>query len=134
MKITETCLYADDLEKAESFYSGVMKFDLIQKEKQRHLFYRCENGMLLIFDPNSTLRESSDGSKNPVPRHGATGSGHIAFTVSPENYSNWKGRLQKQNIEIESEIKWPGGSESFYFRDPSGNSLEIIKGDMWDLN
>jgi len=134
MKITETCLYVDNLSEAERFYSGVMEFELIRKEEDRHLFYRCENGMLLLFNPESTLHESEENSDNPVPRHGAIGSGHVAFTVSSESYSNWKSHLQNHNLKIESEIQWSGGSKSFYFRDPSGNSLEIIKGDMWDLN
>jgi len=51
ISITETCLYAESLDAAEHFYSDVMGFELVMKEEGRHLFYKCDNGMLLIFNP-----------------------------------------------------------------------------------
>lgn len=133
MKITETCLYVDNIEKAERFYSVVMNFHLVKKDKNRHLFYKFENGMLLIFNPATTQNEKSEVNGSPIPVHGATGTSHIAFSVNTLQYFNWKEQLKKHSIKIESEIEWPGGTKSFYFRDPSGNSLEIIHGDMWNL-
>jgi catechol 2,3-dioxygenase-like lactoylglutathione lyase family enzyme len=134
ISITETCLYAESLEKAEHFYSEVMGFELVMKEKERHLFYKCENGMLLIFNPRHTSNVQTEVNGKPVPLHGAKGPGHIAFSVENDAYDEWKTRLRKKNIEIESEIEWPGNARSFYFRDPAGNSLEIITGNMWKLS
>jgi len=134
ISITETCLYADDLEKAEQFYSELMGFELVMKEKERHIFYKCENSMLLIFNPHHTSNEQTEVNGKPVPLHGARGPGHIAFSVKSDDYIDWKTKLRNQNIEIESEIDWPGNARSFYFRDPAGNSLEIITGDIWKLS
>ncbi|CAN5293252.1 VOC family protein [soil metagenome] len=133
ISITETCLYTDDLEKAERFYSGVMGFELVMKEEERHLFYKCANSMLLIFNPQHTRNIETDVNGDPVPLHGAEGPGHIAFSVGDDDYESWKRKLLKHNISIESEIEWPDNVRSFYFRDPAGNSLEIITGDMWKL-
>lgn len=132
--ITETCLYAVDLIEAEHFYSDLMGFQLVMKEDERHLFYKCTNSMLLIFNPQHTLNIKTDVNGDPVPLHGAEGPGHVAFSVDEEDYESWKIKLLKHNIAIESEIEWPGNVHSFYFRDPAGNSLEIITGDMWKLS
>jgi catechol 2,3-dioxygenase-like lactoylglutathione lyase family enzyme len=34
-------------------------------------------------------------------------------------------------VPIEQEHQWPGGARSLYFRDPSGNSLELITRGAW---
>jgi len=131
MKITETCLYAKNLDEAESFYSGIMNFEMIAKDEGRHLFYRCENGMLLIFNPDDTISRQTEVGGSEVPLHGAKGQVHVAFSVEQDQYDDWKDKIEGHGIIIESEIVWSSGIRSFYFRDPSGNSLEIICGNMW---
>lgn len=133
LKITETCLYAKNLDEAEHFYSNLMNFELVAKEELRHLFYKCENGMLLIFNPDHTSRQQTDVHGNPIPLHGASGAVHIAFSVDQNRYKKWKNRLNEHGVDIESEVIWSSETRSFYFRDPAGNSLEIITGNMWDL-
>ena len=32
----------------------------------------------------------------------------------------------------EREITWPLGGRSVYVRDPSGNSVEFVEGEIWD--
>lgn len=134
MKITETCLYAKNLDEAESFYSGIMNFEMIAKDEGRHLFYRCENGMLLIFNPEDTISRQTEVDGSEVPLHGAKGPVHVAFSVEQDHYDDWKDKIEGHGIIIESEIVWREGIRSFYFRDPSGNSLEIISGDMWNTS
>jgi catechol 2,3-dioxygenase-like lactoylglutathione lyase family enzyme len=34
-------------------------------------------------------------------------------------------------VEIEREITWPLGGRSVYFRDPAGNSVEFVEGEIW---
>jgi catechol 2,3-dioxygenase-like lactoylglutathione lyase family enzyme len=38
-----------------------------------------------------------------------------------------------QDVRIEREIAWPGGGYSIYFRDPSGNSVELATPKLWGL-
>lgn len=134
MKIAETCLYAENLEEVESFYSEILGLEVIMKEENRHIFFRCNDSMLLIFNPQHTLYKQTEVNGKPVPLHGASGPGHIAFGVSETEYNELKSILESNDIDIESEVNWPNESQSFYFRDPANNSLEIITNDMWELN
>jgi catechol 2,3-dioxygenase-like lactoylglutathione lyase family enzyme len=49
--ILETALYVDDLDEAETFYTEVMGLERIAKVDGRHVFFRCGEGVLLLFDP-----------------------------------------------------------------------------------
>ncbi|WP_340102640.1 VOC family protein [Rhodohalobacter sp. 8-1] len=129
--IAETCLYATDLEEAEQFYKKVLNLKVVMKEENRHVFFKCGESMLLVFNPEHTRNKQTDVDGNPVPLHGADGSVHIAFSVDPANFDTVKESIEAKNITIESEISWPNQSRSFYFRDPAGNSLEVITTNMW---
>jgi catechol 2,3-dioxygenase-like lactoylglutathione lyase family enzyme len=41
------------------------------------------------------------------------------------------GALCARGIEIEREVGWDEGGRSIYFRDPAGNSVELIEGEAW---
>jgi catechol 2,3-dioxygenase-like lactoylglutathione lyase family enzyme len=126
--VLESALYADDLEVAEAFYSQVLGLELDSKEAERHVFFKCGGSMLLLFSPKTTLREG------PVPSHGATGPGHVAFAVaSDDDLTFWKVRLEDQDVAVEADLAWPGGGRSIYFRDPAGNSLELTTPRIWGL-
>lgn len=129
--ILETCLYADDLDKAEQFYSEVLGLKLSSKAGGRHLFYVCGNRMLLLFDPRVTS-ETHD-SPEFAPPHGASGPGHVALSIPPDAYDNWRQHLAANNVGIEKEIQWGDRGRSLYFRDPSGNSLEVTIPAIWGL-
>ena len=87
-----------------------------------------DGGVLLIFDPN---RSSIAG--RPVPSHGATGAGHVAFAVEPGTLDLSADELRLNGIEIEQEITWDEGGRSVYVRDPAGNSVELIEGEAWPI-
>ncbi|MCG2590283.1 VOC family protein [Rhodohalobacter sulfatireducens] len=129
--ILETCLYAEDLEKAKSFYSALPGIEFLSEEPGRHIFFRCAGSMLLIFNPNHTSKEQTEVEDQPIPLHGSHGDGHIAFSIDESNLDKWKQFLIDNQIPIESEVTWPNGSVSIYFRDPSGNSLELVSPNIW---
>jgi catechol 2,3-dioxygenase-like lactoylglutathione lyase family enzyme len=124
--VLETSLYARDLDRAESFYSTVLGLERHSREADRHLFLRCGQGMLLIFNPDATSRE--DGL---LPPHGATGPGHVAFAVADDELDSWTAELEQRGVAIEARIDWPRGGRSVYFRDPAGNSLELATRGIW---
>jgi catechol 2,3-dioxygenase-like lactoylglutathione lyase family enzyme len=64
--------------------------------------------------------------KSVIPSHGATGAGHVALAVSAEAMASWRERLIAHDVVIEHEQSWSLGTKSIYFRDPDGNSLELI--------
>ncbi|MFB9949901.1 VOC family protein [Rhizobium puerariae] len=130
--ILETSLYADDLDAAEAFYGGVLGLQKILRAGDRHVFFRCGPGILLIFNPEETVKPPPAGSLL-VPPHGATGAGHACFRVSGEAIDRIAEKLNKAGIAIESDFRWPNGARSIYFRDPAGNSLECAEPRLWNL-
>jgi catechol 2,3-dioxygenase-like lactoylglutathione lyase family enzyme len=124
--VLETALYARDLDAAADFYTRVLGLEIESKVEGRHVFLRCGHAMLLVFDPEATAH-----AHGPVPAHGATGPGHIAFAVPDEDMDAWPARLGALGVEIESDVVWPGGGRSLYFRDPAGNSVELATPRIW---
>jgi catechol 2,3-dioxygenase-like lactoylglutathione lyase family enzyme len=131
--ILETVLYAPDLVAAEAFYRDVLGLDVYGRKPGRHVFFRCGDRMLLIFDPQATRIPASEGTPLPVPVHGATGQGHVCFRASKPEIDRWRVHLEAAGIDIEADFEWPGGGRSIYFRDPAGNSLEFAEARIWRL-
>lgn len=130
--ILETCLYVDDLDAAERFYTDVIGLKLFAKEEGRHVFFRCGEAMFLIFDPKTTATFNPKFPK--MGPHGAVGPGHAAFRCEETELEGWRAHLAEHGVEIESEVTWPNGGFSLYFRDPAGNSLEFATPALWGLD
>lgn len=126
--VLETCLYVDDLEAAEDFYSRILGLKVVSRAENRHVFFRCGEAMFLLFNPSQTADPGND-----VPHHGARGAGHVAFQVSEPEIPEWREHLEIQGVEIEQVMEWPGGGRSLYFRDPCGNSVEIVCPEVWGI-
>jgi catechol 2,3-dioxygenase-like lactoylglutathione lyase family enzyme len=132
LRILETCLYAEDLEAAERFYVGMLGLELHSREPDRHVFLRSEGAMLLIFNPHRTATAPGSVGGVPVPAHGATGPGHIAFSLPPDTVESFRRDFQQAGLAIEADIEWPNGGRSIYVRDPAGNSVEVVEGEIWE--
>ena len=131
--VLETCLYASDLAAAERFYADVIGLEPFQRVEGRHVFFRCGGGVFLVFDAMRTSVASSVVNGAPIPAHGATGAGHVAFRVNAAELDAWRGRLASGGVTIESEVRWPNGGHSLYVRDPAGNSVELATAAIWGL-
>src|SRR5262245_56919963 len=126
--IIETGVYVDDLGAAEAFYAGVLGLQLAGREAGRHVFFRVgAAGMLLLFNAGSTLKG------DVLPAHGASGPGHFALGVRAEDLDAWRQRLADHGVRVEQEVTWPRGGRSLYFRDPAGNSVELVTPGVWGL-
>jgi catechol 2,3-dioxygenase-like lactoylglutathione lyase family enzyme len=126
--LVEIGVYADDLDRAERFYADVLGLEVRVKEEGRHVFFRVgDRTMLLVFRPEATLKGDI------LPAHGARGSGHFAFGIAAEDLDAWRRRLGEHGVAIEHEETWPLGGHSLYFRDPAGNSVELITPRVWGL-
>ena len=131
--ILESALYVTDLDAAEAFYADVVGLELITKAEGRHAFFRCGEGVLLLFVAEATKVPPGADAKLPVPPHGSVGQGHLCFAATDEEIEDWRRRLQANGVAIEADFTWPSGGRSIYLRDPSGNSLEFAEPRIWGI-
>lgn len=127
--VLESVLYAEDLEAAEDFYTRVLGLTLHSRQSGRHVFFKCGDSMVLVFDPRETVKPHS--GKFAVPPHGARGQGHLCLRAMHGEIDGWRTHLTTAGVAIEAEVTWPGGGRSIYFRDPAGNSLEFAEPKIW---
>ena len=130
--VLETVLYARDLAAAEDFYRDVLGLQPFASVAGRHLFYRCGDQVLLIFNSDAT-RVPPAPDALPVPPHGMEGEGHVCFRASAGEIDAWRKRLEGKGVAIEADFEWAKGGRSIYFRDPAGNCLEFAEPRIWGL-
>jgi catechol 2,3-dioxygenase-like lactoylglutathione lyase family enzyme len=131
MRVLESCVYATDLDAVERFYTQVIGLELHARENGRHVFFRCGDSMVLVFNPEHTSTVETTVAGASLPLHGTRGAGHLAFAVREEELPDWRTHLQRAGVAIESEIQWPQGGSSLYVRDPAGNSIELATPRIW---
>lgn len=123
--VYETVLYADRVAAAASFYRDTLGLRLVDGPDELAAAFRLpDGGVLLVFAPALSSRPG-----RRVPSHGATGAGHVAFSVGA--LDEWRERLAAAGVAVEQEVERPGGGRSLYVRDPAGNSVELVEGDLW---
>jgi catechol 2,3-dioxygenase-like lactoylglutathione lyase family enzyme len=126
--VVETAIYVDDLEAAETFYGTVLGLRVMGQEPGRHVFFQVgEGSVLLVFRAEATLKGDQ------LPPHGASGPGHFALGIEAEAFNPWRKFLQGHGVAVEKEVEWPKGGKSLYFRDPAGNSVELVTPVVWGL-
>jgi len=130
LAILETVIYMTDLDAAEEFYGGLIGLEVVTKREGRHVFFRCDGSMLLVFNPEETVKEG----KGDVPGHGTIGRGHFCFAASLEEQDIWEKKLNTAGYETRSVVNWPNGARSIYFNDPGGNSIEFGEPELWGFD
>lgn len=124
--VLESSLYVSDLKRAVAFYRNVLGLQLADEfDANRGAALFVGSGILLLFRADVTRR------KGTLPTHGASGPGHVAFRVKPNELGRWRERLVKCGVAIEREVSFDGQPPSIYFRDPDGNSLELAVPSIW---
>jgi catechol 2,3-dioxygenase-like lactoylglutathione lyase family enzyme len=125
--VYETVIYAADVPATAAFYADALGLRLVDGPDELAAAFRLDDeGVLLIFDPS---RASLPG--RPVPSHGSSGPGHVAFRADDGTLAAWAETLRGRGIEIEQEVDWDRRGRSIYVRDPAGNSVELVEGDIW---
>jgi catechol 2,3-dioxygenase-like lactoylglutathione lyase family enzyme len=125
--VYETVLYGPDLDVLASFYRDVLGLRHVSDMDELGASFRLrDGGMLLLFDPR---RAATSG--RAVPSHGTAGPGHVALSIDAGDYDRWLAYLRERGVDVERELTWRQGGRSIYFRDPAGNSVELVAGEAW---
>jgi catechol 2,3-dioxygenase-like lactoylglutathione lyase family enzyme len=126
--IFETAIYVADLDETQTFYWTIVGLRVIGKEPGRSVFFQAgEASVLLAFLAEATLKGDH------LPPHETTGSGHFALGIEADTLDAWRKLLRSHGVTIEKEVEWPRGGKSLYFRDPAGNSVELVTPGVWRL-
>jgi catechol 2,3-dioxygenase-like lactoylglutathione lyase family enzyme len=128
--VVETCIYSGDLPRSISFYRDRLGLHLLESLDRLCAFAAGDHQVLLIF----LLGGSVEPVQMPgglIPPHDGSGQSHFAFAISKEDFLAWKNHLIAQGIDIESEVDWPAGGKSLYFRDPDHNLVEFATPGIW---
>jgi len=125
----------------KDFYVNILGLEFVSEEKDRYVFLKAGQSMLLIFNPNKTLSNADvsnrSSSTTQLPAHGAFTPPsiiHFALEIEQQNYDNAKQMLKEKNIKVENEVTWDKGTNSIYCRDPVGNLVEIITPGSWPVD
>ncbi|MXN64117.1 glyoxalase [Stappia sp. GBMRC 2046] len=128
--ILETAVYVDDMEKAHAFYGGVLGLTRMVEGDRLYAYDAGPGETLLVFRRGRT----GDDVETPggiVPGHHSEGPSHFAFKIAADQLDPWREYLKARKIAIISEVDWPAGGTSLYFRDPGGNVLELAAPPLW---
>ncbi|MFW6096792.1 MAG: VOC family protein [Chloroflexota bacterium] len=128
LRIAEAVLYVDDLPEATRFYQDILQLPLTASFGDASFLQTGRDSTLILFD-----RQKLRQRESVIPSHGADGQGHVAFAVEAEEMATWRARLRELGVDIEHEQNWPQGTHSIYFRDPAGNSVELIEASHYRL-
>jgi len=127
--VHETVLYATDIAATERFFCDVLRLRGIGASDGLSAAFRIPEGdaVLLVFHPDHAAAPNRS-----VPRHGTRGvGGHVAFRVDAGSLDDWQTRFANAGVAIEMDRTWERGGRSLYVRDPAGNSIELVDGEIW---
>lgn len=128
--VLETCLYCDDVQAARAFYERVFGLTPMVIE-ERIVALNAGPGHVLILFKRGGTQSPVPVAGSFIPPHDGSGPQHFAFAIADESYDDWKEHLGREGVAVESEIEWPQGGRSLYFRDPDGHLGELATPGLW---
>jgi len=129
-RMLETALYVDDLPAAVAFYRDILGLRVLDASARLVAMDAGQSTVLLLFQRGAT----TSGLQIPggwIPPHDGHGPVHLAFAVSADALTEGEHRLLEHGVRIESRVRWTGGGQSIYFRDPAGHSVELATPGTW---
>ncbi|HTQ85753.1 MAG TPA: VOC family protein [Candidatus Solibacter sp.] len=136
--LLESAVFVGDLERARDFYRRIFRLvELEASEDGCVLVIAKGQLLLLVSEAKATVASRTPGGTVPpcldAPGK-AVGAGHIAFSVAAADLDAWRAHLKSEGVPLESEVAWPAGARSLYFRDPDGHLLELATAGLWGLD
>ncbi|HEX4001456.1 MAG TPA: VOC family protein [Candidatus Acidoferrales bacterium] len=130
IRILETCLHVEDVERSARFYETLFGFPRMDFNERFCAFDAGGGTVLLLFRKGGTT-EPVRTTGGVIPPHGGSGDLHLAFSIRAEDLSGWEKRLSENGIAIESRVRWDRGESSLYFRDPDHHLVELATPGIW---
>jgi catechol 2,3-dioxygenase-like lactoylglutathione lyase family enzyme len=128
--LVETALYVTDVRRSRDFYTRIFGFEAMGGSERIQPLNVGPGQVLLLFKRGGTPEPVPVGD-GFIPPHDGDGEQHFAFGVPAASYEDWKSFLKSLDIDIESEVSWPQGGKSLYFRDPDRLLVELITPGVW---
>ena len=128
--VLETGIYVDDVERSRAFYERVFGFKAMIAEERIVAFDVAPGSVLILFRKGGTL-EPVPVAGRFIPPHDGSGPQHFAFGIAAADIDAWKAHLAAEGVAVESEVAWPQGGRSLYFRDPDGLLVELATPGLW---
>ena len=100
-------------------------------EAERVFAFDAGQGTVLLLFQRGASDAQLETPGGVVPGHSSSGPAHLAFAIDVPDVGPWLERLQVLQIPIESQVDWPRGGHSIYFRDPDGRSVELATPGTW---
>jgi catechol 2,3-dioxygenase len=117
-KVGHVVLKVRDLEKARQFYCDVLGMELARFDPNRGMFLRFN-------DYHHDIALFKTGPDADPPKDNQVGLVHVALVVDDlETVKAWYARLKAHGVPIVGTADH-AVSNSMYFKDPEGNTLEI---------
>jgi catechol 2,3-dioxygenase-like lactoylglutathione lyase family enzyme len=128
--VLETCLYAEDLDRAVQFYENLFGWKLMVGDERIRAYGVAPGSVLLLFRRGAS-REPVTVPGGVIPAHDGVGGGHLAFAIAAAEWDAWQRRLEERQIPVERIVHWPRDGRSMYFRDPDQNLVELATPGLW---
>jgi catechol 2,3-dioxygenase-like lactoylglutathione lyase family enzyme len=128
--LLETAIYVRDLAASAAFYRTLFGFETLLESDRLIALDVSGRSVLLLFQRHATEGDT----KLPggvIPGHGASGRTHFAFSIDKSAVDAWKQHLAACGVAVASEVSWPGGAHSVYFRDPDEHLVELLTPGFW---
>jgi catechol 2,3-dioxygenase-like lactoylglutathione lyase family enzyme len=130
IRIAETVLYVDDLDRATAFYTRLFGCAVLRRDERLSSLRIADEQVLLLFKRGGSL-EPSHIPGGIIPSHDGAGPLHVCFGINEDELEAWAAKLQEEGIAIESRVTWPTGATSLYFRDPDRHAVELATPGIW---
>jgi catechol 2,3-dioxygenase-like lactoylglutathione lyase family enzyme len=128
--VLETSLYVADLDRSAAFYMEVIGCESFLRDDRMCALGVAPGQVLLLFRQGGSA-EATATPGGVIPPHDGRGQLHLCFSAPASELGAWQAHLDAHGIAIESDVAWPHGGRSIYFRDPDGHALEIAIPGLW---
>ena len=124
-------LYLRDQDRVRGFYETVLGLVPMMRDERLTAFAVGPGSVLLLFRQGTTQAPARTPG-GTIPPHDGSGRLHFAFAIGADTLEAWRSHLAQHQVAIESEVSWPRGGRSIYFRDPEENLVELATPGLWE--